>query len=218
LSNIVFLSPDKIDSVPFTTSDIVAEHAQIKYRQVQDLCQKYESDLREFGILTFETSVSGKAGQPKHIYRLNEEQATLLITYLKNTKPVREFKKELVRQFFLMRKELNQRGIYRAELKPIRLELTDAIKELIPESPHKKWAYKQYTDLAYKIVTGRTAAQLRKERCASAKVVAIDFMNAEEIQQVAKAQSQIAVLLELGMDYEQAKTLISNRLKVGKKA
>lgn len=58
---------------------------------------------------------------------------------------------------------------------------------------------------------------MRKERCANAKVVAIDFMSTEEMQQIAKTQSQIAVLLEMGLGYEQAKTLISNRLAVGKK-
>lgn len=39
------------------------------------------------------------------IYHLNEEQATLLLTYLKNTPQVRAFKKELFRQFYAMRRD-----------------------------------------------------------------------------------------------------------------
>ncbi|EHZ84787.1 phage protein [Streptococcus pneumoniae 8190-05] len=35
------------------------------------------------------------------IYRLNEQQATLLITYLRNTEPVRKFKMNLVKAFFV---------------------------------------------------------------------------------------------------------------------
>ena len=47
----------------------------------------------------------------------------------------------------------------RTELKPIRREMTDVIQEV----DNSKWAYKKYTDLAYKMATGKTAAQLRKE-------------------------------------------------------
>ena len=144
--------------------------------------------------------------------RLSEQQASLLVTFLKNTPVVVAFKVEFVRQFFLMREELQSRRDYRAELKPIRRELTDAI-QLVDSS---KWAYKNYTDLAYKIATGKNAAQLRKERDAPPKAVAIDYMTSEEIYQVTRLQNQIAVLLEMGMDYQQVKALLCNRLMVGR--
>lgn len=92
------------------------------------------------------------------IYHLNEEQATLLLTYLKNTPQVRAFKKELVRQFYAMRRELMERQDRRLELKPIRRELTDVIQE-VDDGP---WSYKKYTDLAYKSSIGKNSAQLRK--------------------------------------------------------
>jgi len=44
---------------------------------------------------------------------LNEQQATLLITYLRNTEPVKEFKKNLVKAFFEMRDELSKRYLQR---------------------------------------------------------------------------------------------------------
>ncbi len=56
------------------------------------------------------TPLQTKGGiQDKKIYLLNEMQSTLLITYLKNTEAVRNFKIELVRQFYTMRKLILER-------------------------------------------------------------------------------------------------------------
>lgn len=214
MNGLVFLEPNKIDAVPFTTSDVIAEHAQIKHHAIQVTIQKYESDLKEFGKVSFEmrASVASKTGQSEKIYHLNEEQATLLITYLKNTEPVRKFKKDLVKQFYLMRSELQKRKMLREQLKPIRRELTDVIKDK-PDAG--KWAYKLYTDLAYKTALGKNAAQVRKERSAPKKATAIDYMSSDEIAAISKLQSQIGVLLEMGMDYQQVKMLLLNRKLVG---
>ena len=54
-----------------------------------------------------------KTGQKITVYHLNEQQATLLMTYLKNTEQVRAFKKELVRQFYAMRDFIRERAKFR---------------------------------------------------------------------------------------------------------
>lgn len=213
---LVYLSPDKVGSEPFTTSEIIAECAEVEPRAIRQLIRAHKADFEEFGILGFEIQEIKKEGTrgTKYTkqYHLNEPQATLLLTYLKNTEPVREFKKNLVRQFFLMRAELQKRAIRRAELKPIRRELTDVIQE----KTDNPWAYKNFTDLAYRAAIGKTAAQLRKDREASATAVAADYMHADELLAVAKAQNQIAVLLEMGMDYQQVKMMMLARRVVGK--
>lgn len=210
MADLVFLEPNKLDADPFTTSKVIAEHGEVKHHTVTRLIQNYEDDIKEFGILRFEIQEIKGRGQPEKIYRLNEEQATLLITYMKNTQPVRAFKKALVRQFYAMRTELNRRHVERAQLKPIRLEMTDIIQQ-VDES---KWAYKKYTDLAYKMVTGKIAAKLREERGADKKAKAVDYMTADEIHAVAEMQYRIGVLLELGMDYDQVKAALLNRLQL----
>lgn len=211
MSNLVFLEPNKLDAVPFTTSEVIAEYAGVKRHAVQSLIQKHESDFAEFGRVAFEMRpLETKGGtQTVKVYHLNEEQATLLMTYLKNTEPVRKFKKELVRQFYDMRTELMNRKDRRAELKPIRRELTDVIQD---NPDHSKWDFKHYTDLAYKTTIGKNAAQLRKERDAPKKAKAVDYMTAEEIAAVTKRQGQFAVLLEMGMDYQQIKMLVSGQI------
>lgn len=151
--DLVFKESEQLTEVPFTTSKVIAEYGEISHHAVQQLIKRYESDLTEFGISAFEMrKLTPGRGRKSKIYHLNREQATLLITYLDNTEPVRRFKKELVKQFFLMESDLQVRRLERQQGKEIRLSMTDAIKNMnLP--PHY---YKIYTDLAYKSALGFT--------------------------------------------------------------
>jgi len=203
LSALVFIEPNKIDSVPFTTSLVVAEHTFIEHRKLKATIRKYENELKAFG-LSAPYQAESTGGRPEEYYKLNEPQAVFLLTLLKNTEPVVRFKAELVRQFFLMRSELLRRQVLRMEHKPIRRSLTDAIRD----AAHSQWDYKLYTDLIYKIVTGRTARQLRQDRGAKPDDTALDFMTAAEIEAVTALESKIAVLLECGMSYGEIKNVL----------
>ena len=209
MSNLVYLTPNTKE--PFTTSEVIAECAEVKHHAIQQLIQKHKSDFRSFGLIAFEMRkppAGSKGGRPETIYHLNEQQATLLMTYLRNTPVVREFKKELVRQFYAMRKELLNVRVAKAERKPVRLGMTDAIKAL-PDSPHKKFKYNQYTDLAYRTALGKSARQLRDERGADSTAVASDYMSADEITAVSSVENHIAVLLDVGMEYQQVKDCLA---------
>lgn len=214
MNDLVFIEPNNIKAIPFTTSDVIAEYCKISHHAVQQTIIKHEHRLNTLGKVAFEMRAlkRSKTGQSEKIYHLTEPQSTLLITFLKNTDIVADFKTELVRQLYLMRTELQKRQIAKIDRKPIRRSLTDAIQD---DPDHGKWDFKIFTDLIYKIVTGKNAAQLRKDRGASKKDVASDFMTAEEIQMVAKLENQVSVLKELGMDYHQIKMMLLNRQLVG---
>ena len=66
---------------------------------------KFKSDIEEFGTLSILNEES-TGGRPMEVFLLNEEQATFVITLLRNSKVVVKFKKELVRQFYAMRRFL----------------------------------------------------------------------------------------------------------------
>ena len=206
--DLVFLEPDKLDSEPFTTSKVVAECANIRHHTVTKLIQKHKTDFEEFGILRFKIEEIKGRGQPEKSYQLNEQQATLLITYLKNTPPVRQFKKDLVQEFYRMRRELTRRQIFRDAGKPIRRTLTDAIRDSGEDGRMHGHAYGTYTDLAYKAATGKIARILRKERGASAKAIATDFLTSDELSAYNKAEERLTVLLDMGLTYDQIKTLL----------
>ena len=202
MTELVFLEPNKIDAVPFTTSKVIAELAGVQHHTVTRLIQQYENDLKEFGSLRFEIEVRKRevGATTAKTYHLTEEQATLLMTYLKNTEKVRAFKKELVRQFYAMRQELTRRAVERAKLTPVRREMTDIIRDCVPDSPHKAMMYKHYTDLAYRAALGKTAAQLRKERGAGKKANATEYLTAAELAAVEVMTQKIGVLIEIRPD------------------
>lgn len=207
MNGLVFLDPNRLDAIPFTTSKVIAEVTGMNHRRVKDAIRKHESTFLEFGLLgAYETESSG--GRPEEIVKLNEEQATFLMTLLKNTPTVVAFKKELVRQFYAMRRELVSRQVNRAKMLPTRRDLTDAIRDCIPESPHKGMWYKHYTDLAYRAAFGMSAAQLRKARNAPKGSVAADYLTAEEMDNVVRITKQIGVLVEMRMDYQQIKRML----------
>lgn len=205
MNHLVFLAPNTRE--PFTTSDVIAEFAEVKHHAIQQMIQKHESDFKEFGKLAFEMRPlpESRTKQKAKIYYLNEEQATLLMTYLKNTAQVRAFKKELVRQFYAMRFELYKVQAAKMERRPVRVSMTDAIKAL-PDSPHKAMKYGQYTNLAYLLALGKTASQVRKERGAKKRANASDYLTAEEISLVAEIENKIGVLIGIGMSYQEVKT------------
>ncbi len=219
---LVFLDKSDSTSEPFTTSEIVAEYADVSHHAIQQLLTKYEDDFKGLGFFAFEMrkikSETGR-GRPEKIYHLNEQQATLLITYLKNTEQVRAFKQELVKQFYAMReiirkreaKEEAARILAHEKRKPIRRDMTDAIRDCIPESPHKNMRYKHYTDLAYQAVLGKTAAQIRKDNNLSKDANVADVLTAAENEAVSKVENRISLMIQLGLDYNSIKSVLFNK-------
>ena len=201
----VFSVPSRKHGEPFTTSDIIAKGTRNSYRSVQRLIEFHKKALETFGIMRFEITLSGKRGRPKKVYSMNEPQATLLVTFMSNTEIVVKFKTELVRQFFEMRAALQKQQIARAERKPIRRELTDAVQA---DPNHGQHDFCNLTNLAYRAAVGRTASQIRREHGAPRKAVASDYLTAEEIREIAKKESQIAVLKELGLNYVEIKDIV----------
>lgn len=214
MNDLVFLEPNKIDAVPFTTSDVIAVWTQNSYRSIQRTIERQIARLEKFGRVRFEiTPLRTKGGIQDHkVYHLNEAQATLLMTFLKNTDIVADFKVELVRQFFAMRQELTRRQILREAGKPVRRLLTDAVRDSGEDTRMHGHAYSIYTDLAYKYATGKVARQLRKERGAAPKAVAADFLEADEMERYNKTEERITVLLDMGMQYDQIKGLINYQI------
>lgn len=132
------LAPPRAGGEPYTTSEIIAEGTGINHRRVRDAIRKYQAELETFGrVGAYQTALDTKGGvQNVPGYILNEQQATFLLTLLKNTPVVVAFKKELVRQFYTMRSLLLERASpiwqdTRSLGKEVRRRETDAIKRLV---------------------------------------------------------------------------------------
>jgi len=90
-----------------TTSLIIAEGIQRVHDVVIRAIRLYLSDFEEFGPCRIKSCMANRSqggGRPKKYAILNEEQANLLIMYMKNTPAVRAFKKALLKEFKRLRK------------------------------------------------------------------------------------------------------------------
>lgn len=58
----------------------------IKYESIRDLVNKYKEELLQFGNIPTADLKSVVGKESKKLAMLNEQQSTLLITFLKNTK------------------------------------------------------------------------------------------------------------------------------------
>ena len=97
-----------VDNRPVTDTITLAEGSGSEHKAVIQLVRNYLNDLEEFGRVTFEMAPFNTLGgeQKKEIAILNEHQATLLLTYMKNTERIRTFKKKLVKAFFEMAEKI----------------------------------------------------------------------------------------------------------------
>ena len=68
------------------------------------MIRRHIKNLEEFGTVEFQIRKSG--GRPLEFAILNEEQTTFLITCMRNTEIVIEFKIKLVKEFYKMKKTL----------------------------------------------------------------------------------------------------------------
>ena len=187
---------------PYTTSEIIAECAEVTHHTIQELLRKHKADFENYGIIAFEMRKLDGRGRPMKIYRLNEQQATLLITYLKNTEPVRQFKMNLVKAFFEMRDELSKRYLQRELEKPKRKTLTEAIQAWEKAPKH---AYSTLTNLLLKGVTGKNKAQLMKERESKN---GIDSLTSDELTNYQCLEDMAIAMINLNRGYSEIKELI----------
>ena len=210
MKGLVFLKPAGSHLEPFTTSDIIADCAGVQRATGSRLVRKHQKDLEEFGQVGFEIRAVryARGTNEEMLWHFNEQQATLFITYLQNTEPVRQFKKDLVREFFAMRKELEKRKVLRAESRPIRRNLTDALRDSGEDERMHGYSYATYTDLFYRAALGKTAKQLRRERGAAPRANAKDFLTSEELPLYEKKEAAATALLDVGLRYDEIKKLL----------
>ncbi len=97
------------DGQPVTTTLAIATGTGTTHEAVIKLVRTYSADLEEFGLVRFEIAArsQGQHGGGDTEYAvLNEEQASLVMSYMRNSEIVRQFKKALIRGFFDMRARL----------------------------------------------------------------------------------------------------------------
>jgi len=111
------------DNQPTVSHRVIAENTGNNQVSISNTINKYILDFEEFGKVHFKNEAiknsKNKVNEVK-TFLLNEQQATLLLTYLKNSSAVRTFKVALVKEFYKLREELYQKP---KEITPIAPDL-----------------------------------------------------------------------------------------------
>ncbi len=200
MNDLVFMHG--LNEEPYTTDKIIAKCSDNSLHAVKVLIYSHKKDLEEFGILSFEMTKLPGRGRPQKTYHLNEQQSTLLITYLDNTPQVNQFKKSLVREFYRMKKELTTRQINRAIEKPQRQTLMDAVKSW-PNA--NQWSYRNMTQLLLKRATGLTANQIKHQRHVDNS---LDGLTVKEQERYTQLENIAIGLVSLNKTWDEVKGVL----------
>lgn len=122
-----------------------------------------------------------------------------------------KFRKYFIRvekQYKKLLLEKNRKETIRLAGIEVRKELTDTIKELIPESPHKRFVYPNYTRLIYKTLYNKTMKELRETYNITNKENLREYLDPEELQKVESLEKIVQGYIKLGMGYKDIKELL----------
>ena len=119
----------------YTTSLVIAEGTENQHISIKRTFYEYETKFKRLGTFSILNRES-TGGRPEKVIQLNEQQATFLVTLLRNNDIVVDFKLALVSEFYKMRTFLLEKQTQdwqetRQLSKAVRLQATDAIKELV---------------------------------------------------------------------------------------
>ena len=196
--NLVYMDGKK---EPYTTSEIIAECAGVRHHAVQEHIRKNVERLERFGKVAFEMRPL-PSGQQAKDYILNEQQATLLITFLKNTEQVANFKENLVKAFFEMRDELAKFKLQRALEKPKRKTLHDCIESWGSAPKH---AHPTINNLLLKGASGMNKKQLVEAR---GGLTGIDSLTSTELVRYQALEDMAIAMIGLNMSYQDIKSMV----------
>ena len=195
-----------------TDTFIVAENAGISHKSLRDnITNKWKNYLEQFGSLPFEKETLDTAGgkQEQTYYLLNEQQATLLFTFMRNSPKVIEFKINLVKAFYDMRNYVANRKESRDIGIEARKGVTTAIIEAGEQERMHGHGISTYTNLVYKVVFGLNAKQLYEQRNIPKGTENLKgYLTEEELKKIAEKDLLVKQLLSLGYKYDGIKNIL----------
>jgi len=92
---------------PLASTEVIAKGMRQNHASTIKLMRKHIDRLIKFGEIRFQIRLN-KQGRPTEFALLNERQAALLISFMRNSESVADFKVALIDEFYRMRDALNQ--------------------------------------------------------------------------------------------------------------
>lgn len=219
---------DKIKIIPYLTKDLVlstqqvANYYEVTNKAIQTIIDRHRDELENDGVMVlkgdelkeFKQKVTDlhpedqlMIGKRAANLTIMTKRAMLRIGMLLTTSSVAvEIRNYLLNLEENSTLEQKKWAIQREVGKIDRKRMTTAIKNYIPESPHKRFAYPNYTNMLYKILFNKTAKQIREEKgLIKDSELTRDNFNEKELKLIDEVETIITALITLGFNYDYIK-------------
>lgn len=199
------------------SSRMVAEKFSKRHTHVLDSIKQLISSAEKSAEWFCRSSYKDSSGKTNVEYLMNRDGFSLLVMGFTGTEALK-WKIEFINAFNAMETELKRihdielgRLIERQRSKEIRRSLTDVIRDDYPDSPHKRFMYKNFTDLVYKSVFGKNAKKLREELSLPKDANLREVLSAEQLKAVEDKEELAKSLVKAGYNYEEVKLIIAKK-------
>jgi len=200
-----------------TTSLKVAE---VFEREHKDVLESIRNLTAEKSAAKFFNETTYKSrGKEYPMYEIDRDGFSLLVMGFNGEKALK-WKLKYIDAFNAMENELKriyterqQWQIERDKGVVIRHILTDTIKMKIADSPHKRFAYPNYTNLIYRALFDKTAKELEQEYGVKSKENLRDFFTGEDLSRVQSMEMLISSLINCGWGYSEIKEFVQNNTR-----
>ena len=224
---------DKIKAIPYMTKDMVvsieqvANYYEVTKKAIETVIKRNKDEIESDGYMVlkgeelkdFKNKICLLHGEGNKIisnktqtFSILTKRAMLRIGMLLTTS---EIAKQVRTHLLNCEEEVSQeKQIWLAQREAGKIDrkrMTTAIKNYIPDSPHKKFKYPQYTNLVYKILFNKDAKTMRKERGFTKNDALRDSFTGEELKLVDEAETIVTALVTLGFGYDYIKQQLSNK-------
>lgn len=217
---------DKIKVIPYLTNDMVvsveqvANYYEITKKAIETIIKRHRDELETDGIVVlkgeqlkdFNKKICDLHGEGSKInnktraFTVMTKRAMLRIGMLLTTSLIaKEVRNYLLNLEEIATQEQKEWAIKREAGKIERKRMTSAIKDYIPDSPNKRFAYPNYTNMIYKILFNKKASALREERNVKNNDLLRDSFKQEELKLISEAETIVTGLIALGFEYDYIK-------------
>lgn len=213
-----------------TTSLKVAETFTYKDEEGKQYTREHKSVLRAIRELNCSEKFRSEhfapseyvdvRGKKQPCMEMDRDGFTLLVMGFSDPKSM-YFKEKYIEEFNAMENELKRIYTERQQWQTerdkgvvIRHILTDTIKMKIADSPHKRFAYPNYTNLIYRTLFNKSAKELEQEYGMKPKENLRDYFTGGDLEKVQSAEMLISSLISCGWGYKEIKDFLANQSKM----
>lgn len=195
-----------------TTSLKVAEVFEKEHRHVLETIRNLTAD--KSAAKFFMEKTYDNRGKKYPMYEMDRDGFSLLVMGFTGEKALK-WKLDYINAFNAMENELKriyterqQWQIERDKGVVIRHILTDTIKMKIADSPNKRFAYPNYTNLIYKTLFNKSAKELEQEYGLKSRENLRDYFTGEDLARVQSMEMLVSSLINCGWGYSEIKDFI----------